>query len=101
MKCLANFSKSKTPPGNSFEAVKPDRDGLFNAYRNTLSEDEFVEYMEQITRWCEVASADIPMKPEKVDCWHRIEQETRGADTILIDYHIDKRTQTSSRNEIA
>lgn len=57
---------------NGFEAAKPDRDGLFNAYRNTLSEDELVEYMEQIARWCDVGSADVPKTPEKVDYWHRI-----------------------------
>jgi len=49
---------------NNFEAAKPDRDGLFNAYRDTLSEEEFVEYMKLIAHWCEVGTEDIPKLSE-------------------------------------
>ncbi len=63
---------------NGFEAAKPDRDGIFNAYRNTLSEDAFAECMEQIACWCDAGSADIPRTPEKAAYWHRIAQEARG-----------------------
>lgn len=77
---------------NGFEAAKPDRDGLFNAYRNTLSEEEFVEYMERLARWCEAGSADIPMTPEKVDYWHSIAQEAKGADIVSTDRPTDKRS---------
>lgn len=57
---------------NGFEASRQDRDGLFNAYLNTLSEDEFVEYMEHIARWCEIGTEDIPRTLDKVEYWHRV-----------------------------
>ena len=60
---------------NGFEASKPDREGLFNAYRNTLSEDEFVEYMKRVAHWCEVGTEDIPKTPDKVDYWYRVADE--------------------------
>jgi len=60
---------------NNFEAAKPDRDGLFNAYRDTLSEEEFVEYMKLIAHWCEVGTEDIPKMPSKVDYWYRVAHE--------------------------
>lgn len=62
---------------NGFQAAKTDRDGLFNAYRNILSADEFVEYMERIAHWCDTGSADVPKTAEKVDYWHRIVREAR------------------------
>lgn len=77
--------------GNGFEASKPDRDGILNAYRNTLSADEFVEYMERIAHWCEVGSKDIPKTPEKMDYWHRVAQEARAADKVSTDHLTDEK----------
>ena len=54
---------------------KLDLEGLFNAYRNTLSEDEFVEYMKRVAHWCEVGTDDIPKTPDKVDYWYRVADE--------------------------
>lgn len=68
---------------SGFEAAKPDREGLFNSYRKTLSEDELVVYMERIARWCDVGTADIPKTPEKADYWRRIAQEVRGTNTVI------------------
>lgn len=76
---------------NGFEAAKPDRDGLLSAYRNTLTEDEFIEYMERIARWCEAGSTDIPIIPDKADYWHRIAQEARTTGTASTDRPADEK----------
>lgn len=61
------------------EKSKTDRDGLLKAYRNTLSREEFAEYMQRMARWCETGTEAIPKTPDKVDYWRRIAKQAGAA----------------------
>lgn len=50
-------------------AAGQDRDGILNAYRNSLSPAEFKAYMEYIAVLCKKGSEDVPVTPEKVSYW--------------------------------
>ena len=65
--------------GNGVAAAKTDRDGILNAYRSSLSAEEFSEYMERLAGWCQEGTENVPKTPEKVDIWRGIAQQTGKA----------------------
>lgn len=60
-------------------AARTDRDGILNAYRSSLSAEEFSEYMEQLACWCREGSADVPKMPERAERWHSLAQQNGKA----------------------
>lgn len=62
-----------------------------DSHRDTLSEDELVEYMERLSSWCEAGSEDIPGTPDKADYWHRIAKNVRTAGAASADRHNDEK----------
>ena len=60
-------------------AARTDRDGILNAYRSSLSAEEFSEYMEQLACWCREGSADVPKMPERAERWHSFAQQNGKA----------------------
>ena len=60
-------------------AARTDRDGILNAYRSSLSAEEFSEYMEQLACWCRKGSANAPKMPERAEHWHRLAQQNGKA----------------------
>lgn len=54
------------------DAAKTDRDGILNAYKANLSDDEFYEYMLELSGWCSVGSSDVPKDAEKAKYWRVI-----------------------------
>lgn len=59
---------------NGIAAPGTDRDGILNAYRSSLSAEEFSEYMEQLACWCRDGTEDIPQTPERAERWHDLAQ---------------------------
>src|SRR5699024_8917062 len=59
--------------------AKTDRDGILNAYRSSLSAEEFSEYMERVAYWCQMGTQDIPKTPGKASVWRSIAQKTGKA----------------------
>lgn len=59
--------------------AKTDRDGILNAYRSSLSAEEFSEYMERMAYWCQMGTQDIPKTPGKASVWRSIAQKTGKA----------------------
>lgn len=60
-------------------AARTDRDGILNAYRSSLSAEEFSEYMEQLACWCREGTEDIPQTSEKAERWHSLAQQDEKA----------------------
>ncbi|MFR5782176.1 MAG: hypothetical protein ACLUEK_10250, partial [Oscillospiraceae bacterium] len=54
------------------QAARRDRDGILNAYRATLSPEEFTDYMQRVARWCENGGPEVPRTPQKAAFWRRI-----------------------------
>lgn len=54
---------------NGVEAAKKDRDGIFNAYRNSNSPAEFDSLMQTLSDWCKTGTADIPQDAKKAAYW--------------------------------
>lgn len=50
------------------------RDGILDAYRQSLPEGEFRQVMERLAAWCEQGTADIPSDPDKAQRWREISQ---------------------------
>ena len=46
-----------------------DRDGMLEAYRQSLSAAEFREAMEKLACWCEEGTPDIPVDLAKAQRW--------------------------------
>lgn len=69
---------------NGLEKSKTDRDGLLNAYRNTLSQQEFAEYMELVACWCETGTEDVPRTPDKAEYWRRIAQTAKAGNEVAM-----------------
>lgn len=54
---------------NGIKEATPDRFGIFNAYSESLSAEEFTEYMQRLAGWCRTGSPHIPQDPAKADFW--------------------------------
>ena len=54
---------------NGVEVAKKDRDGIFNAYRNSNSPEEFNSLMQTLSDWCKTGTADIPQDAKKAAYW--------------------------------
>lgn len=54
---------------NGVEVSKKDRDGIFNAYRNSNSPEEFDSLMQTLSDWCKTGTADIPRDAKKAAYW--------------------------------
>ncbi|MCR4871066.1 MAG: hypothetical protein K5859_07205 [Atopobiaceae bacterium] len=48
------------------------RDGMLDAYRQSLPEGEFRQVIERLAAWCERGTADIPSDPVKAQRWREI-----------------------------
>lgn len=59
---------------NGIAAAKTDRDGILNAYRRSLTAEEFSEYMERLACWCREGTEDVPQTPERAGHWHCLAQ---------------------------
>lgn len=51
------------------EAAGIDRDGILNAYRRTLSREEFSAYMGYLADWCGSGTEDVAKNQEKQKHW--------------------------------
>lgn len=60
---------------NGIAEAEADRDGILNAYRSSLSAEEFSEYMERLVCWCQEGTEDVPQTPEKAGRWHCLAQQ--------------------------
>lgn len=49
-----------------------DRDGMLDAYRQSLSANEFREMMAALSDWCEKGTADVPVNPAKAARWREL-----------------------------
>lgn len=50
------------------------RDGILDAYRQSLPEGEFRQVIERLAAWCDQSTADIPADPDKAQRWREISQ---------------------------
>ena len=51
-----------------------DRDGMLDAYRQSLSTSAFDEMMSQLADWCEQGTSDVPADPAKAAYWRAVAQ---------------------------
>lgn len=49
-----------------------DRDGMLDAYRQSLTAPEFCEMMAALADWCEAGTPDVPANPEKAARWRAL-----------------------------
>lgn len=56
---------------HGIEAAKTDRDGILNAYRNSLSACDFKEQMKILAGFCGAGTADIPRDERKAALWEQ------------------------------
>lgn len=54
---------------NGIDAARTDREGILNAYRKNLSEQDFKVTLNSLKRACFEGTADIPANSEKADYW--------------------------------
>lgn len=54
---------------HGIEAAATDRDGIFNAYRSSLSREEFLEQLDILATSCAAGTADIPKDTKKAIYW--------------------------------
>ena len=50
------------------------RDGILDAYRQSLPEGEFRQVIKRLAAWCDQSTADIPADPDKAQRWREISQ---------------------------
>lgn len=57
---------------NHIEGAKQDRDGLFKAYKNNLSSEEFCNTMQRLSQRCTTGDKDISKDAQKAAYWREI-----------------------------
>ena len=57
---------------NHCKAAKQDRDGIFNAYKNNFTAEEFYDIMSNLSRRCTSGDEDIPRDAKKAEYWRRV-----------------------------
>ena len=60
---------------NGIQLAQTDRDGILNAYKTNLSQQEFYEQMMLLSGWCSLGSIDIPKDADKAVYWREIAEK--------------------------
>ena len=56
------------------EVALDDRDGMLEAFRQSLTASEFHAAMEELATWCEMGTPDVPANADKAVRWHEVSQ---------------------------
>lgn len=73
---------------NGYKDARKDREGILEAYRTSLTAEEFQEYFERLSNWCETGTADIAALPKKAKYWKGISVSERRK--LQVNLRIDK-----------
>ena len=56
------------------EVALDDRDGMLEAFHQSLTASEFRAAMEELATWCEMGTPDVPANADKAVRWHEVSQ---------------------------
>ena len=74
---------------NKYKDAMKDRNGILEAYRKSLTPEEFQEYFERLSHWCETGTEDVAVWTKKVQYWKGVSMSERRK--LQVNFRIDKK----------